>query len=116
MSLKRHVLHSLVICQVGSFSYTLVLESLWLFVELGVCLTRHVQNLSGRLAGGEFLLHALCLNLIVGLGVSLTRPTLESVWSLDVSGVSVTRSILKSVSSFGEWGLSLTKSVLRSVS
>ena len=52
------------------------------------------------MAGWEFLSHATCLNLIVGLGVSLTRPTLESVWSLVVSGVSVTRPILKSVSSF----------------
>ena len=34
--------------------------------------------MSGRLAVGEFLLHAPCLNLIVGSGVSLTRPVLES--------------------------------------
>ena len=91
-----------------------MLESVSLFGAWGVCLTRpmlvvcwarslpHSPCLeSGRSFGGwRVSLTALCLNLIVGLGVSLTRPMLESVWSLVVSGVSVTRPILKSVSSF----------------
>ena len=35
-----------------------------------------VRFLMRRSAGGQSLLHAPCLNLIVGLGVSLTRPIL----------------------------------------
>ena len=38
-------------------------------------------HLSRRSASGESLLHAPCWNLFIGLGVSFTRPVLESFWS-----------------------------------
>ena len=51
------------------------------FMLFGDCKVRFLMR---RSAGGQPLLHAPCLNLIVGLGVSLIRPILESVWSLVV--------------------------------
>ena len=79
-SVRKECLLNALCCTVWSFvrwgvSLTRsVLESVWLFVGLlDTC-----WKLSGRLAVGEFLLHAPCLNLIVGSGVSLTRPVLES--------------------------------------
>ena len=39
---------------------------------------RRVRFLMRRSAGGQSLLHSPCLNLIIGLGISLTRPILES--------------------------------------
>ena len=52
-------------------------------------------NLSGAYSVGESLLHAPFWNLFVGLGVSIIRPVLESVWLLLGWLLSLTRHVLE---------------------
>ena len=67
--------------------------------------------------GGEFLLHATCLNL-PGCTSGAKSISYTPLWHL--SGfwfvrVSVTHRVMESVSSLGGWGVSLTSPVLETV-
>ena len=113
---------------VGSSLLHHVLESVSSFSGWGVS----VQSCS--LSGWDFVLHAPCWNLFVGLGVSLTCPFLESIRPLVGWGLSLkqpvmesvlsyigrkdylTPPVLTSVSSFVRRRVSLTRPVLQSVS
>ena len=100
MSLKRPVVHCLVIRQMGSLSYTFpagiglvvcrltryMLESVRSFGGWGVSLTRSVLE---------------SVRSFVGLGVCLTRPLLESVSLVGRTIVSLTRPLAESAKSFG---------------
>ena len=132
MSLKRPVLHCLVIHQVGSFSYTLragiclvvcwvtryVLESLRSFGGWGVSLTRSLLE-SARSIVGLGVLHGPYNRSSDG---ELTRPALDSVslfvgWGISYrprDGISLV--FRWGVSSFVEWRVSLTRPVLESIS
>ena len=96
----------LVVQQVGSFSYTP-------HDEISLVVRRY--KLSDCSSGRQSLLHATCWNLFVGLGISLTRPVLESVSSFGRWELSLTHPVLESVRSYVGYRVYLTYPVLASV-